>query len=101
MYVYDDVEWPPYVTEAETALPSSSLLARGGILSIQLEKVQELPSRLRAIRDDDYNEMRRHLARVRVGHFSYEGVLEQIKRFMVGGTGLSDLRCRQLPLTEK
>ena len=41
------------------------------------------------------------LPELSVTHFSLAGVLEQIGRFLVGGTDASDLRCQKLPRTPR
>jgi hypothetical protein len=50
--------------------------------------VQELENRTRLVRE------------ARASHFSYEGTLEQVSRFMLGEPSRpTDLRCVPLPLT--
>ena len=80
-------------------LPYPHIYARFGFATDEVG----LPAVLRRLHAMDANELEertRHVLEARETHFSYEGTLEQVARFMVGDPARpSDLRCVRLPLT--
>lgn len=82
IYVWDDREWLPYrdLDWDEMAI------------SIQSSRLNTLTQR---VRDVDSAAMRDRLMRRRDTHFTFDGVFDQIERFLIGGEELSDLRCEE------
>ena len=86
IYVYDDRAWLPY-----RDLPWDELS-----VVISKENLNQLPSVLKYA---DVRKMRENLENLRDSHFTFDGVLDQIAKFMRGGERDSDLRCEtNIPL---
>ena len=93
VYVYDDDEWLPYkYSDADLRLLG---------FSIQIDSFRSWVRRIgnKLEEDPDYlklDERRAALARVRGSHYSYAGVMRQIKYFF-SDSPLSDLHCQRHP----
>ena len=85
VYIWNDEPWMFYreLWEKELIGFSSQLSGLTGLLdriNSNLRQVEAMEERIRGLRDS---------------HFSYEGVMDQISKFLTGGS--SDLRCQSLP----
>lgn len=94
VFVYNDVEWLPYFDP-----PVRGIEIRSWVVSVQLGEIAKLPSLLSNISKPERDEMLGQMRRLRDSHFSYSGVMEQIRHFMANDAP-SDLRCRSLPPCE-
>lgn len=91
VYVWDDQEWLPY-----RGSPIADWDKFG--LSISVDKMDTLPQLFQGISDTEYADRISALRNLRSSHFTYDGVLTQIRRFLNGSD--SDLRFTTLPRTE-
>jgi len=82
-YVYDDVEWLPYRALWEEFGYSSS--------------IQGLAQDLARSNFDDVRRKQARLAHYHHSHFTYNGVIEQIRRFITDRS-TSDLQCQDHPV---
>jgi len=80
IYVYDDLAWLPY---RDLKWDDFAVL----ISKFELEK---LPSVLHNL---DVTKMRHRMRALRDSHFTFDGVLDQIAKFLKSGYRDSDLRC--------
>jgi hypothetical protein len=87
VYVYmdDDIPWIPYAELFHDLGYVSNVSSLSDLITGQLQTLSENEIRLRET----------HIETLRSSHFSYEGVLDQIGRFLTGQT--NDLRCQELP----
>jgi hypothetical protein len=93
LYVYDDEEWLPYRGSGGAAEWS-----RFGV-SLALRNITRGAARLAELDDPELERMRAAARAVRESHFTYDGVMQQIIRFIQNGTATSDLRCVAFPRT--
>ena len=75
VYVWKDEEWIPYKGSATADLRKIGI-------SINIRNLSTLPNILRSVTDKQLEERREAIRRVRESHFTYEGVMEQIKSFL-------------------
>ena len=89
VYLYDDVEWLPYLgTDASPAAIGYSIRWNDtAALAAVLEEA-------RAMSQEALQERERRALSFGKTHYQMDGVIEQIDRFFQGG---GDLRCTQLP----
>lgn len=84
VYLEDDIEWLPY----GNAMKDISY-------SVTIEKLSDLITQLSTMPDSEIEKMEERI-RLKRHLFTYEGVLEQISKFMLNPTG-SDIVCNALP----
>merc|ERR1712190_597320 len=88
IHVYLDIPWVPY----------ADMFEQIGFKTT----VSDLPELLKRLSGMSVSSLERMEATVRAvteSHFTTDGLLEQISRFLTGGVGRSDLRCQRLPET--
>ena len=90
IHVYSDTPWVPY----------ADLFSSFGYVT-NLSGVPDVLRRVNALGPRTHARMERRAAELSGTHFSLSGVLEQIGRWMIGGTNASDLRCQKLPRTPR
>jgi hypothetical protein len=88
IYVYldNDVSWVPYVE-----------LFNSIGYSTDLRSLEGLASQLQNATTGEIQQRERQIETIRTSHFSFEGTLDQIGKYMKGEK--NDLRCQQLPLS--
>ena len=88
IYVWDDIPWTFYreLWDKELIGFSANILA----LDKVLDRIAELSL-------DKLQMMEKLILSMRSSHFTYDGVMDQILRFMTGQKGGSDLRCTAYP----
>ena len=85
VYVEDDVEWLPYGNAMKYVLS----------FSVTIEKFPDLIDQLSTMPDSEIEKMEERI-KLKRHIFTYEGVLEQISKFMLNPTS-SDIVCNVLP----
>ena len=91
VHVYSDVPWVPY----------ADLYTEVGF-STNLQGMPQLLEQLKALSPETWARMENRAVELRESHFTTQGVMDQIQRFMQPGgdrTSRSDLRCQALPET--
>ncbi|CAK9084216.1 unnamed protein product [Durusdinium trenchii] len=87
IYIWDDEPWLYYreLWEKEVIGFATNIKSLGSTL----DRVVSDMSKLELIEAN--------ILRMRESHFTYEGIMDQISKFMTGRNGGSDLRCQKLP----
>ena len=75
VYVWKEEEWIPYKGSVRADLRNLGF-------SINICNVSKLPQTLRHVTDAELESRRESIRRVRITHFTYQGVLEQIEKFL-------------------
>jgi hypothetical protein len=92
IYVYDDIEWIPY-------LGTNASLHNFGF-SISIREVESKFEEIRRLLTaDEIQRRRNYMISLRRSHYSYEGMMKQIGLYIKFGPAVSDLRCNVLPNT--
>ena len=86
IHVYSDVPWTPYAT----------LFQEFGFVS-NATKVEGLVDELQNMTVEQLKKREKHIVSLIDSHFSAQGVMQQVERFMAGQK--NDLRCQALPPT--
>ncbi|CAE7204931.1 unnamed protein product [Symbiodinium natans] len=88
IYIWDDEPWLFYkeLWEKEVIGFSCNIKSLGSLLEHAASDMQKL------------EQMEQNILRMRESHFVYEGIIDQIFRFLTGQDGGSDLRCQKYPI---
>jgi hypothetical protein len=84
--VYLDIPWVPYADLFDTIG-----------FTAKADEIDDLVDRLETISEDAIRRREQKIVSLRRSHFTAEGVLQQIGRFLLQGELGSDLRCQALP----
>ena len=87
IHIYSDIPWVPY----------ADVYREIGFSNHYVKGIDELVSRLENTTAEQIVELERRIVELRDSHFSVQGVLDQIQRFMLNEE--NDLRCQKLPAT--
>eukprot|EP00438_Fugacium_kawagutii_P036597 Skav217807 [mRNA] locus=scaffold889:12292:13224:+ [translate_table: standard] len=86
LYVWDDIPWTFYPVLWEKELIG---------FSANINTLEKVLDHIATLGLDYLEAMERRILKMRRSHFSYEGIVDQISKFMTGAD--SDLRCVQYP----
>ena len=86
IHVYSDVPWVPYIDTFREV----------GYV-VHISKLEELLSMLLAMSDEEVLEREANARRLFKSHFTFEGAIKHIGRFLLHGELGSELRCHRLP----
>jgi len=89
LYVYSDEPWLPFVKK-NSMIKDLIIACSESEFERTIEKIQKLSAR-------DLTEMESKIASLRESHFSMDGVLDHIRRFLLNQP--NDLSCQALPRT--
>ena len=87
IHIYSDMPWVPY----------EDLFTRLGFMNHYDQGIDALLTQLQYLSAAQIVERERHIVNHRHSHFSVEGIMVQIQRFMLNQ--VNDLKCQKLPFT--
>eukprot|EP00435_Cladocopium_sp_Y103_P027323 s2255_g6.t1 len=86
VYLWDDIPWTFYPELWEKEVIG---------FSANINALEEVLDHIAGLGLEYLESMERHILEMRSSHFTYEGIMDQISKFMIGDS--SDLRCIQYP----
>ncbi|CAL1133206.1 unnamed protein product [Cladocopium goreaui] len=84
LYIWDDVPWSFY-----RELWDQEIIG----FSVQIKGLEKMLDHVAEVGFEKLQSMEEKILSMRNSHFSYEGIMDQISKFLTGRGGSSDLRC--------